>query len=228
MRKQGDERRTAIDEEVAKLKKAQFIEEIKYPEWLANVVLVKKSNGKWRMCVDFTDLNKSCPKDPYPLPSIDRLIDGASGYKMLSFMDAYSGYNQIKMSAADAPHTAFMTNTCNYFYKVMPFGLKNVGATYQRLMDRVFARQIGRNLEVYIDDMVIKSIDDNSHHQDLEEILTTVRKYNMRLNPTKCSFGVQAGKFLGFMLTSRGIEANPEKCKAIIEMRSPTSVKEVQ
>jgi hypothetical protein len=180
------------------------------------------------MCVDFTDLNKSCPKDPYPLPSIDRLIDDASGYKMLSFMDAYSGYNQIKMSTADTPHTAFMTNTCNYFYKVMPFGLKNAGATYQCLMDRVFARQIGRNLEVYIDDMVIKSIDDNSHHKDLEEILSSVRKYNMRLNPTKCSFGVQAEKFLGFMLTSRGIEANPEKCKAIIEMRSPTSVKEVQ
>jgi hypothetical protein len=180
------------------------------------------------MCVDFTILNKSCPKDPYPLPSIDRLIDGASGYKMLSFMDAYSGYNQIKMSMADAPHTAFMANTCNYFYKVMPFGLKNAGATYQRLMDRVFAKQIGRNLEVYIDDMVIKSIDDHSHHKDLEEILTSVRKYNMRLNPTKYSFGVQAGKFLGFMLTSRGIEANPEKCKAIIEMRSPTSVKEVQ
>jgi hypothetical protein len=133
-RKQGEERRAAVDEEVAKLRKAGFIEEIKYPE---------KHNGKWRMCVDFTDLNRACPKDPYPLPSIDRLVDGASGYRMLSFMDAYSGYNQIKMSAADAPHTAFMTNTCNYFYKVMPFGIKNAGATYQRLMDRVFTQQIG-------------------------------------------------------------------------------------
>jgi hypothetical protein len=129
-RKHGEERRTTVDEEVAKLKKAQFIEEIKYPEWLANVVMVKKNNGKWRMCVDFTDLNKACPKDPYPLPSIDRLIEGASGYKTLSFMDAYSSYNQIKMNATDAPNTAFMTNTCNYFYKVMPFGLKNAGATY--------------------------------------------------------------------------------------------------
>jgi hypothetical protein len=121
-----------------------------------------------------------------------------------------------------------MTSTCNYFYKVMPFGLKNAGATYQRLMDRVFANQIGRNLEVYIDEMVIKSTDETKHHEDLEEILASVRKYNMRLNPAKCSFGVQAGKFLGFMLTSRGIEANPEKCQAIIEMRSPTSAKEVQ
>jgi hypothetical protein len=147
---------------------------------------------------------------------------------MLSFMDAYSGYNQIKMSAPDAPHTTFMTNTCNYFYKVMPFGLKNAGATYQRLMDMVFANQIGRNLEVYIDDMVVKTGKESSHHSYLEEILSSVRKYNMRLNPTKCSFGVQAGKFLGFMLTNRGIEANPEKCQAIIDMRSPTTVKEVQ
>jgi hypothetical protein len=227
-RKQGEERRTVVDEEVAKLKKAQFIEEIKYPEWLANVVMVKKSNGKWRMCVDFTDLNKACPKDPYPLPSIDRLIDGASGYKTLSFMDAYSGYNQIKMNAADAPSTTFMKNTCNYFYNVMPFGLKNAGATYQRLMDRVFSQQIGRNLEVYIDDMVVKTPEEGDHGKDLAEILASVRKYNMRLNPAKCSFGVQAGKFLGFMLTRRGIEVNPEKCQAIINMRSPTSVKEVQ
>ncbi|MCH87971.1 hypothetical protein A2U01_0008852, partial [Trifolium medium] len=133
-RKLGEERKIAVEEEVAKLKDAGFIEEVKYPSWLANVVMVKKSNGKWRMCVDFTDLNMACPKDPYPLPSIDDLIDGASGYKTLSFMDAYSGYNQIKMDAREAESTAFMTNTCNYFYRVMPFGLKNAGATYQRLM----------------------------------------------------------------------------------------------
>jgi hypothetical protein len=227
-RKVGEERREAINEEVTKLKEAGFIEEIKYPSWLANVVMVKKANGKWRMCVDFTDLNKACPKDPYPLPNIDRLIDGASGYKMLSFMDAYSGYNQIKMNPTDAPHTAFMTNTCNYFYNVMPFGLKNAGATYQRLMDRVFSEQIGKNLEVYIDDMVVKTTEEGEHDQDLGDILASVRKYNMRLNPAKCSFGVQSGKFLGFMLTNRGIEANPDKCQAIIDMRSPTSVKEVQ
>ncbi|GAU41232.1 hypothetical protein TSUD_280320, partial [Trifolium subterraneum] len=135
---------------------------------------------------------------------------------------------EIKMSPTDAPHTAFMTNTCNFFYKVMPFGLKNAGATYQRLMDRVFQKQIGKNLEVYIDDMVVKTAKEGDHNRDLDEILKEVRKYNMRLNPAKCSFGVQAGKFLGFMLTSRGIEANPEKCQAIINMRSPTTVKEVQ
>ncbi|GAU38581.1 hypothetical protein TSUD_322580 [Trifolium subterraneum] len=227
-RKVGEERRAAITEEVAKLKEAGFIEEIKYPTWLANMVMVKKANGKWRMCVDFTDLNKACPKDSYPLPNIIRLIDGASGYKTSSFMDAYSSYNQIKKSPMDAQHTAFMSNTCNYFYNVMPFGLKNAGATYQRLMDRVFAEQIRKNLKVYIDDMVVKTEEVGEHDKDLADILKSVRMYNMRLNPVKCSFGVQAGKFLGFLLTHRGIEANPDKFQAIINMRSPTSVKEVQ
>ena len=90
---------------------------------------MKKANGKWRMCVDFTDLNKACPKDSYPLPNIDALVDSASGYKMLSFLDAFSGYNQIKMHPRDECKTAFMTETCSYCYKVMPFGLKNAGAT---------------------------------------------------------------------------------------------------
>ncbi|MCI14323.1 hypothetical protein A2U01_0035453, partial [Trifolium medium] len=121
-----------------------------------------------------------------------------------------------------------MTNTCNYHYNVMSFGLKNAGATYQRLMDRVFSEKIGKNLEVYIDDMVVKTTKEGEHDQDLGDILASVRKYNMRLNPAKCSFGVQAGKSLGFMLTSRGIGANPEKFQAIIDIQSPASVKEVQ
>jgi len=110
----------------------------------------------------------------------------------------------------------------------MPFGLKNAGATYQRLMDRVFRGQIDRSMEVYVDDMVVKSQTVGDHVHDLREVFYQVRKYNMRLNPEKCVFGVPAGKFLGFMLTARGIEANPDKCAAIIEMRSPKNLKEVQ
>ena len=120
-----------MDEEVNRLQEARFISEIKYPTWLANTVLVKKASEKWRMCVDYTDLNMVCPKRPYPLPSIDRLIDNASGFKTLSFMDAYSGYNQIIMDPLDAPKTAFMTNNKNYHYEVMFFGLRNAGATFQ-------------------------------------------------------------------------------------------------
>ena len=167
------------------------------------------------------------PQGSLPLPSMDRLIDSASGFKTLSFMDAYSGYNQIRMDPLDAPKTAFMTNNRNYHYEVMSFGLRNVSATFQRSMDTMFAAQIGRNLEVYIDDLVVKTLEHATHTTDLDEIFRQVRKFNMRLNPTKCTFGVQAGKFLGFLLTNRGIQANPDKCQAIINMRSPCSIKEV-
>jgi len=180
------------------------------------------------MCIDYTDLNKACPRDPYPLPNIDRLVDGAAGNKVLSFLDAYSGYNQIPMAASDMHKTAFITDDANYFYRVMPFGLKNGGATYQRLMDKVFSHLMGHCVGVYVDDMVVKSPSHRQHAEDLSAVFSALRQYNLRLNPDKCVFGVDRGKFLGFMLTQHGIEANPEKCKAIIEMRSPTTIKEVQ
>jgi len=142
-RKLGEERRLAAKDEVDKLLSAGFIEEAQYITWLSNVVLVKKANGKWRMCVDYTDLNKACPRDAYPLPNIDRLVDGATVNKVLSFLDAYSGYNQIPMAASDMNKTAFITDDANYFYRVMPFGLKNAGAIYQRLMDKVFSHLMG-------------------------------------------------------------------------------------
>ena len=227
-RKFNEERCLVVKEETQKLLSAGHIQEIQYPEWLANVVLVKKANGKWRMCVDFTDLNKACPKDSYPLPSIDALVDNTSGCKMLSFLDAFLGYNQIKMHPRDESKTTFMTETCSYCYKVMPFGLKNASATYQRLMDKVLASMLGRNVKAYVDDRVVTSRERGQHAADLEELFATISKYRLKLNPEKCVFGVEAGKFLGFILTERGIEVNPDKCAAITAMRSPTSVKEVQ
>jgi len=168
------------------------------------------------------------PKDSYPLPNIDALVDNASGCKMLSFLDAFSGYNQIMVHPRDESKTVFMTETNNYCYKVMPFWLKTAGATYQRLMDKVLAHMLGRNVQAYLDDMVVTSHERGQHAADLEELFATISKYRLKLNPEKCVFGVEAGKFLGFMLTERGIEAKPDKCAAIIAMRSPTSVKEVQ
>jgi len=129
-RKFNEERRQVICEETKKLLKADHIREIQYPEWLANVVLVKKVSGKWRMCVDFANLNKACPKDSYPLPSIDALVDSASGCRLLSFLDTFSGYNQIMMHPRNECKTTFMTKLSCYCYKVMPFGLKNASATY--------------------------------------------------------------------------------------------------
>jgi len=199
-RKLGEERRLASKAEANKLLNAGFIEEAHYTTWLSNVVLVKKSNGKWRMCVDYTDLNKVYPRDAYPLPNIDRLVDDATGNKVLSFLDTYSGYNQIPMATSDMNKTAFITDDANYFYKVMPFGLKNTEATYQRLMDKVFSHLMGKCVEVYVDDMVVKSPSHHQHAQDLSTVFSALRQYNLRLNLDKCVFGVDRSKFLGFML----------------------------
>ena len=199
-----------------------------YPEWLANVVQAKKASGKWRMCVDFTNLNKACPKDSFPLPRIDQLMDSTVEHKLLTFIDAFSRYNQIRMAKKDQEKTAFITSQGLYCYKVMPFGLKNVGATYQRLVNKMFGQQIGRNIEVYMDDMLVKSKEELTHLDNLKETFATLKKYQMRLNPSKCVFGVVSGKFLGFMVSQRGIEANQEKLRAIINMASPRTVKEVQ
>ena len=137
---------------------------------------------------------------------------------MLSFIDAFSGYNQILMHSADQEHTSFITDRRTYHYRVMPFDLKNAGATYQRLVNAVFQHQIGRNMEVYVDDMLVKSKLFSDHVADLRETFKILRKYEMKLNSEKCAFGIGFVKFLGFMVSQRGIEANLEKIKAFIEM----------
>ena len=129
---------------------------MEYPDWLANVVLVKKPNGKWRLCIDFTDVNKACLKDSFPLPRINLIVDATVGHELLSFMDAFSGYNQIRKDPDDQEKTSFMTGQGIYCYQVMPFGLKNARATYQRLVNKMFQKQIGVSMEVYVDDMLVK------------------------------------------------------------------------
>ena len=205
-----------------------FIREVFYPDWLANVVMVKKVNGKWRMCVDFTDLNRAYPKDNYPFPQIDTLVDSTVRHQLLSFMDAFLGYNQIRMKEADQEKTSFVTSKGLFYYKMMPFRLKNAGATYQRLMNKMFAHQIGRNVKVYVDDILVKSLREDDHLSDLQETFDTLRTYNMKLNLNKCVFRVTAGKFLGFMVSQRGIEVNLDKIRAIVELAPPKMVKEVQ
>ncbi|XP_056862280.1 uncharacterized protein LOC130509965 [Raphanus sativus] len=227
-RKLGPERSKAVAEEVERLLGAGSITEVRYPEWLANPVVVKKKNGKWRVCVDFTDLNKACPKDSYPLPSIDRLVESTAGNEMLTFMDAFSGYNQILMHPDDREKTAFITDRGTYCYKVMPFGLKNAGATYQRLVNRMFADQLGKTMEVYIDDMLVKSLRADDHLAHLKECFAILNKYGMKLNPAKCTFGVSSGEFLGYIVTQRGIEANPKQISAVLNLPSPRNCREVQ
>ena len=221
-------RQKAINEEVDKLLQAGAIREVEYPEWLANVVLVKKANDKWRLCINFTDINRACPKDSFPLPRIDLIVDSTAGHELLSFMDACSGYNQISMDPDDQEKTSFITGQGTYCYRVMPFGLKNAGATYQRLVNRMFHKQIGASMEVYIDDMLVKSTTVELHTTHLSEAFQILREYNMKLNPAKCAFGVSTGKFLGFIVNNRGIEANPDKIKFVLDMSRLSNIKEVQ
>ena len=207
------ERQKAINEEVGKLLQAKAIREVEYPEWLANVVLFKKANDKWRLCIDFTDINRACPKDSFPLPQIDLIVDATTDHELLNFMDAFLGYNKINMDPSDQEKTSSVTGQGTYCHRVMPFGLKNVGTTYQRLMNRMFQKQIGTFMEVYINDMLVKSIKAELHITHLAEAFQILKSYNMKLNPAKCAFGVSTGKFIGFIVNNRGIEANLDKIK---------------
>ena len=146
----------------------------------------------------------------------------------MSFLDAFQGYHQIPLALDDQENTAFVTHVRNYHYKVMPFDLKNAGSTYQWMMTKIFKPQLGRSIEVYIDDMVVKSKVVSEHVEDLTNIFEIVREHKLRLNATKCSFGVGSGKFLGYMVTHRGIKVNPDQIKAINNLQPPQNPKNVQ
>ncbi|KAL0293880.1 UNVERIFIED_CONTAM: Transposon Ty3-I Gag-Pol polyprotein, partial [Sesamum radiatum] len=184
--------------------------------------------GKWRMCIDFRDLNKACPKDYYLLPRIEKLVDSTSGCELLSMMDTSQGYHQIMLAPEDHKRVSFITSDGTFCYITMLFGLKNARATYQRLVDKIFRPQLGRNMEVYIDDMLVKSKKAHDHVEDLNETFAVLRRYRLKLNPGKYAFGVSGGRFLGFIVTERGIEANRDKIKAILDMGPPKNINEVQ
>ena len=165
----------------------------------------KKANDKWRLCIDFTYINRAYPKDSFPLPRIDLIVDTTAGHELFSFMDAFSGYNQISMDPSDQEKTSFVNGQGTYCYRVMPFGLKNTGATYQRLVNKMFQKQIGASMEVYIDDMLVKSVKAELHITHLAEAFQVMKSYNMKLNPAKCAFRITTRKFLGFIVNNREI-----------------------
>jgi hypothetical protein len=224
LRRFDEEKRRAIGEEIHKLMAAGFIKEVFHPEWLANTVLVKKKGGKWRMCVYYTGINKACPKVPYPLPCINQIVDSTAGCETLSFLNAYSGYHQIRMKESNQLATSFITPFGMYCYITMQFGLRNAGATYQRCMNHVFGEHIGRTVEAYVDDIVVKT----RKASDLETTFKCLKAKGVKLNPEKCVFGVPRGMLLGFIVSERGIEANPEKITAVTNMGPIKDLKGVQ
>jgi hypothetical protein len=228
LRRFDDEKCKAIGVEILKLFSAGFIREVFHPEWLANPVLVKKKNKKWRMCVDYTSLNKACPKDPFPLPRIDQIVDSTAGCETLCFLDAYSGYHLIAMCIADQLATSFITPFGAYCYQMIPFGLKNAGATFQRCMRHVFGELIGRIIEAYVNDIVVKSKKTGDLVPDLTEVFVKLRQHGVKLNPEKCVFGVPRGMLLRLVVSERGIKANPDKISAIMDMGPIKNLKGVQ
>jgi len=217
-----------IKEEVQKQIDAGFLVTSEYPQWLANIVPVPKKDGKVRMCVDYRDLNKASPKDDFPLPHIDVLVDSTAKSKVFSFMDGFSGYNQIKMASEDGEKTSFITPWGTFCYRVMPFGLINAGATYQRGMTTLFHDMMLKEIEVYVDDMIVKSGTDEEHVEYLLKMFQRLRKYQLRLNPNKCTFDVRSRKLLGFIVSQKGIEVDTDKVKTIREMPAPQAEKQVR
>ncbi|GKV46142.1 hypothetical protein SLEP1_g53149 [Rubroshorea leprosula] len=217
-----------VKEEVQKLLDVNFIEVAMYPEWVANIVPVMKKDGRVRVCVDYRDLNKASPKDDFPLPHIQILLDNAAKNARFSFVDGYFGYNQIRMKEEDKLKTTFITQWGTFCYKVMPFGLKNAGATYQCSVITLLHDFVHTIIKLYVDDMVIMSKEEVLHTKNLKKVFECLRKYQMRLNLAKCTFDVDSGKLLGFIVSRPGIEIDPAKIKAIDEMLPPKNQKEVR
>ena len=182
--------------------KINFIRQCRYAEWISNVVPVYKKNGKLRVCIDFRNLNKATPMDGYPMPIADMLVDAAARHKVISFMDGNTGYNQIFMAEEDIHKTTFRCPGHLGLFKwvVMTFGLKNASATYQRAMNYIFHELIDKIVEIYIDDVVVKSKGYQKYLADLRKDLECTRRHGLKMNPNKCAFGVSAGQFLGFMV----------------------------
>jgi hypothetical protein len=220
-----------IKDEIHGLLEANFIRPCRYAEGVSNIVPVeKKESGKLRVCIDFRNLNRATPKDEYPMPIADTLINNAPGNRIISFLNGNAGYNQIFMAEEDASKTVFI---CPGFiglfeWVVMTFGLKNAGATYHMAMNLIFHELLGNTVEVYIDDIVVKSAEFSSHITDLRKAFDKMRRYGLKMNPRKCAFGVSAGKFLGFIIHEHGIEIDPDRIKSIWNVGPPTCKVEVQ
>jgi hypothetical protein len=176
LRKMSDDKAEGARNEAKRLMSASVIREVTYPEWLANTMMVKKANGKWRMCIDFTDLNKACPKDEFPLPRIFSLVDASATSELVSLLDCYLGYHQIWMMKEDEPKTSFITPSGTYWYLWMPEGLKNAGGSFSRMTAKVLYSQIGRNVLTYVDDIIVESTKQENHIADLQETFTNFRK----------------------------------------------------
>jgi hypothetical protein len=223
----SEEKVKAVEAEVQRLQDVKVIREVKYPVWLANTVPVKKKNGKWRMCVDFTDLNKACKKDDFPLERVDKIVDDAANSELLSLLDMFLGYHQIRVHKEDEEKTSFITPFGTFCFVRMLEGLKNAGCTFENDRNSPSSPTSEKHPGI-VYDIVVKSIQRRDHISVLAETFANLRAANLRLNPEKCVFSFHKGKVLRCLVSTKGIEANPDKIRALTEMQDPVSMKNVQ
>jgi hypothetical protein len=209
------------------LLKAGFIYPIHLTQWVSNPMSVNKKQGTIRVCTEFRDLNKACPKDNFPTPFIDQIIDECASCEAFSFMDGFSGYNQIQIKPEDQHKTEFNCPWGTFAYRKMPFGLKNAGATFQRTMSFAF-HHLKHIVEAYLDDLASRSCKRTDHPTHLRLIFECYRYFQIRLNPNKCSFCVTSGRLLGFIISTTGIMVNPLKVEAIIQLPPPRTSLQLQ
>ena len=214
-----------VKEEIEKLLKAKFIRPTRHVQSLANIVPMMKKNGKHRVCVDVRDLNVVTSKNMYVMPIVDLLVDSIANNELLSFMDGFSRYNQILIVVDDISKTAFICHGSlgTFEWLVMPFG-----ASCQRAMNAIFHDMLGHHMEIYIDDIVVKSKKVGKHVNHLRKSFERMRLHQLKPNPLKCAFGVQAGNFLGFLVHQRGVEVDQNKAKTIISDKDPQNKKELK
>ena len=219
----SSERQKAINEEVGKLLQAKAIREVEHLEWLANVVLVKKENGKWWLCIDFIDINKACPKDSFPLPRIDIIVDAMADHELLSFMNSSAGHG---------PQRPREDLICHWSGNLLLSSNALRAEERRSHLPKAGEQDVLETnwdiYRVYINDKLVKSIKAELHITHLAEAFQVLKIYNMKLNPAKCAFGDSAGKFLGFIVNNQGIKANPDKIKAVIDMLPPSNIKDIQ
>jgi hypothetical protein len=215
---------------VERLLDAGFIRPCQYAKWVFNIIPVKKNTSKIQVCIDFCNLNKITPKDEYHMPIADMLINNASGHRVISFLDGNASYNQIFMAKEDMSKMAFCCPGFISLFEsvVITFGLKNVGATYQRVMNLIFHDFLGIVLEIYIDDVVVKSDSMDNHLDDFRLALKRMRHYRLKMNLLKCAFGVSVGMFLGFIIHEYGTEIDPRKIESINKLQPPQCKNDMQ
>jgi hypothetical protein len=228
LRKMHPKLEPTVKKELNKLLTAKIIFPVRHTQWVSNLVPVRKKSGEIRLCVDFRNLNRVSDKDNYHVPPMEQILQQVSGSERLSLLDGFSGYNQVLMSPSDQLKTTFRTPWGTYAYRKMPFGLINVGATFQRAMDIAFHGLINQSVVVYLDDVTVFSKNKKDHLSHLRVVLERCRKFGISLNPKKSVFAVEQGKLLGFIVSKDGMIIDPERTQAIAKLPPPSSKKSMQ